>query len=268
MRKLFNAAMITMITLLASANVMAEGSNEKLAKELISKYADSIIHASITFKISVEGPMADMIMPNGPQEKTQEATTTIIDPSGLAVASLSEVRPSSAMGAIEVQGASVKVNTEILAIKFIFPDGTEVPGKIVLEDDELDLVFIAPKNPLTADEKKRFKALDLTKAIKNQLSVLEEVVSVSRLGKTFRRVPSVSKQYINAIIKKPRLFYTPGFVNGTPAFNKDGEIVGISLKKKTSGGQMRISNMTIIRPLADILELVPQAKQEQNKKSE
>ena len=46
-------------------------------------------------------------------------------------------------------GQKISVTSKITDAKYILSDDTEIPVKIILEDPDLDIAFIAPKKPLT-----------------------------------------------------------------------------------------------------------------------
>ncbi len=124
-------------------------------------------------------------------------------------------------------------------------------------------------------------ALDLTNSAKAE--ILDQVVTLNRLGNAAGRAYSASIDRISAIVQRPRLFYVPdGSLNttalGAPAFTLEGKVLGIfvmrSMKGKSGGGMGMFSfqadNMTgVIVPADEILKglkQVPAAVGEKEKK--
>src|SRR2546423_15605794 len=96
-----------------------------------------------------------------------------------------------------------KMDTELSDIKILSDDGGEVPTEVVLRDKDLDLAFIRPKAKVAAP----MEALDLTTPGKAE--ILDQVLSLNRLGNAAGRAYAASLERISAIVQKPRLFYIP-----------------------------------------------------------
>jgi hypothetical protein len=205
-------------------------------------------------------------------EARHDATGTVIDPSGLTVLSLSSTDPSvllEAMMAGGEEGSRFKMESELSDVKIVLDDGTELPAEVVLRDKDNDLAFIRPKTkPATP-----MAALDLAKS--GKADILDQVVSLTRLGSAAGRAYSVSVERISAIVSKPRLFYVPETsatttTMGAPAFTLDGKPLGLfvirSLKGKDASGMfggmfggIQAENVTgIILPAREILKAAKQ----------
>ena len=113
-------------------------------------------------------------------------------------------------------------------------------------------------------------ALDLSKAATAQ--ILDQVITLNRLGKAAGRAYAVSVERISAVVQKPRLFYVPGSemtstTLGSPAFTLEGNVLGVfvtrSVSQKGSGFGMfsfRPEGLTtIILPAGDVLKAAKQA---------
>jgi hypothetical protein len=139
-----------------------------------------------------------------------------------------------------------------------------------LRDKDNDLAFIRPKTKPAAP----MAALDLTKS--GKADILDQVISLTRLGSAAGRAYSASVERISAIVSKPRLFYVPETsatttTMGAPAFTLDGKPLGLfvirSLKGKDAGGGLGAmfggiqgeSVTGIILPAAEILKAAKQA---------
>lgn len=241
--------------------VMTASADEpaRAAREIINKWQDVVI----TVKIVIE--MQEY-------ENKTEAFATIIDSSGLAVLSLSMVDPGSMTWS---DMPDTRIASKIKDIKMIMSDGNEAPAKIVLRDEDLDLVFIQP----TEKSIKSLPALDLKNNAK--IDIMDQIVILARLGEVTGYVPTASLCRIQAIVKKPRTFYLSDFTEalsglGAPAFSLDGKVVGILLlriaKSKTISANIFSAMggmMPIILPaeeVLDVAEKIPNAKSEDGDK--
>jgi hypothetical protein len=243
-------------------------------RAIFTKNRLSVVTVQLVLKSKVSMPG----MGGQSNEARQDATGTVLDPSGLTVLSLSTTDPAqlvqSMMGGGD-EDSRFKVETELTDIKILLEDGTEIPAEVVLRDKDLDLAFVRPKskvaNPLTA--------LDLTKPGKAEM--LDEVVTLNRLGKPAGRAYAASVERIAAIVQKPRLFYIPdgnmtSTALGSPAFTLDGKPLGIFVMRttKSTGGGMGMfnfkpDNMTSIIVPADAIikaaKQVPAGGEEKSK---
>ena len=141
---------------------------------------------------------------------------------------------------------------------------------MVLKDDDLDLAFVAPNEPLSEANKRQIAAvkLEATKA-----EVLDTIVELGRTSKEFNYAPAVQLARISAVLTRPRTCYlgaTTGL--GTPIFNDQGRLIGmvmrfVSAEKEAAGegaGAARGGQAAAVRvvlPAGDIARLVDQAKE-------
>jgi hypothetical protein len=205
-----------------------------------------------------------------PQESKQEATGTVIDPSGLTVLALSACDPADMYQRMSSEQSRYKIDTEVSDIKILLDDGTELPAEIVLRDKDLDLAFIRPKtkpaSPMTA--------IDLSKSAPAQ--VLDEVITLNRLNSAASRAYAASIEHIAAVVQKPRTFYIPdstmsATTMGSPAFLLDGKVLGIFVMRAVSPSGGRANLTAIILPADDVLKgakQAPEAKGDPEKKDE
>jgi len=189
-------------------------------------------------------------------ESKVEAFGTIIDSSGLAVLSLSRADPST------ISNWGVNSESKIKDLKMIMADGIEVPAKIVLRDEDLDLIFI---KPIEAQDKK-FPAVRL--ADNTKVEMLDEILILTRLDENAGYVPSASIRRVHSIIMKPRTLYVSDYINvlsglGSPAFSLDGRVIGILLLKVAKSENLNTDMfgefgrmMPVILPAAEIIEVV------------
>jgi S1-C subfamily serine protease len=260
---------------LALAGLVGPARADELAEKgraIFKQHQHAVVTVQVVLKISYSGGPK-------PSENRQEITGTVVDPSGLTVLALSACDPSEMYQRMMAeQGSQYKLETEVTDLRLLLDDGTELPAEIVLRDKDLDLAFIRPKtkpaNPMAA--------IDLGKSASAQ--VLDQVITLNRLGKAAGRAYAVSVERINAVVQKPRLFYIPdsnmsSTTLGSPAFTPDGNILGVFVMRSVSGsgGGMNMFNFrpegltSIILPASDVLKAAkqaPEAKGEDEKKSE
>lgn len=233
----------------------------KRAREVFEKHKDAVVTVQIVLrsKVTISGN-------DQSNEARQEITGTVIDPSGLVVLSLSVTDPGSFMRRmLSEENQRFKLETELSDIKILLPDGGEVPAEVVLRDADLDLAFLRPKSKPASP----MIALDLSNAGKAE--VLDEVISVNRMGRAAGRVHAASLERISAIMQRPRLLYIPmgGMTTtalGCPAFTSDGKVLGIfvvrGIREAGTGGMggSQSGNVTAtIIPAADVLKISKQA---------
>lgn len=199
------------ITSACAADIAEEG------RKIAEAYQDAVVTAHIVLetKVSYQGG-------SDKEEHKVTATATIIDPSGLAVTSLSDIDPTMFSSYMErEEGFSISV--DVMDLKLKMSDGSEIPADIVLRDRDLDLAFIktkaAPEKPMTC--------VDLSQAGTPQM--LDDLIVISRLGRVGNRALAGYVDRVQAIVTKPRTFYvvTGVFGLGCPTFTADGKFAGI-----------------------------------------
>ncbi len=203
------------------------------------------------------------------RETKQDITGTVVDPSGLTVLALSACDPSAMyetmMAGMADEEAQFKMESELTDVKILLDDGTELPAEVVLRDKDLDLAFIRPKTKPASP----MAAIDLTKAA--QAQVLDQVITLNRLGNAAGRAYAASVERVTAVVQKPRTFYIPDSTMtatslGSPAFALDGNILGVFVMRTVSSKSgmgmfnFRPDGLTsIILPATDVLKAAKQA---------
>jgi hypothetical protein len=230
------------------------------ARATAAKSAKAVVTVKIVVKIKFGGRE---------QEQDLEVLGTVIDPSGLTVASAAAVEPTSMMGGFGRGGrrggggdggGRPGVESEITDTKILLDDGTEIEADVVLKDANLDLAFIKPREPQKLD------AVALAPRGK-PLEMLEEVFAVTRLGRGDMRSTAVALGHVRAVVKGPRTYYvcTPevSASQGCIAFGADGAPLGIFVLKVSGegGGRGGRDVSAILRPVEDVLEIAKQAKE-------
>src|SRR5438552_7544694 len=247
-------------------------------RDIFRKNQRAVVTVQVVVKMNFSVPG----MGGQANESRQDVTGTVVDPSGLTVLALSSCEPGdmiqSMMAGMSDEDTKFKMETELSDVKLLLDDGTELPADIVLRDKDLDLAFVRPvtkpASPMTA--------LDLSKSATAQ--ILDQVITLNRLGKAAGRAYAASVERISAVVQKPRLFYIPGSEMtstelGSPAFSLDGTVLGVFVMRSVSekGGGLGMFNFrpqgltTIILPAADILKAArqaPEARTDEGKKEE
>lgn len=257
-----------MVVSMGMLSWMGVGWSDELAakgRRIFAEHLDAIVTVQLVIKLQYSfGGSASQN-----NESKEEITGTVIDATGLTVVSLSETDPSNVIkNMMGGQSMNIKMESEVTDVTILLKDGTEVEAEIVLRDNDLDLAFV---RPLVKPEE-AMAHLDLRNS--GEPKILDEVISINRLGKVAGRAHSASVERIQAIITKPRTFYVPGENPtqtglGSPAFTLDGKVVGVFVMrsiKSTGGGSMfggiggaRDNIAVVILPSSDILDAAEQA---------
>ena len=229
--------------------------SEKLWKNLLQEKADCVTWVSVTMRVEVSAGGRSM----PPQEQKLEAIGTIIAEDGLTVLSLSTVDPKAKiLSRLRTGAASVQVNyTEVL---LLMPDGSEVPAKILLKDNDLDLAYLLPisnEKNIENNQIKPFPFVSQQHEKFNQPQVLDGVISMSKLGRNLYRQSTLRRGWVNAVIEKPRQYYVIENTSpGTPVFDKSGKCIGVVVYKMERGQPSAIVTL----PSKDILEIAEQVR--------
>ena len=263
------AGFVVGMLVLSPAGVAAQ-SDRAAMREVAKKWQDAIVNVRVSLKVrmSMGGREVQSM------DDTVESVATVIDPSGLTVMSLSSLDPgammSRLMGAMGGGGDDkMSIVSEPSDVRMRLPDGRELPAKIVLRDQDLDLAFIRPTTKPSAP----LTAINLSDSARP--NILDDVVVLSRMSRVGGWVPSVTVFPVGAIIEKPRTFFVLGDQagTGTPAFLPNGKLVGLLTIRQIDPGRMSMFGMmggtegagviAVILPAADVLEIAKQAQEGQ-----
>ncbi|HHY84799.1 MAG TPA: trypsin-like peptidase domain-containing protein [Verrucomicrobia bacterium] len=234
---------------LTAAPVRGDEVAEK-GREILNRYREAVVTVPVVLRVSGSSGRSS--------ESRQELTGTVVDPSGLTVLALSAVDPTDIYRRLS---QNTRTDIEVMDIKIVQADQTELLAEIVLRDADLDLVFIRPK----AKPSKPMAAVDLSKSGAPQ--VLDQVITLNRLNRAASRAYAASVERISAVVQRPRTFYIPDTAMtsttlGSPAFLPDGRIVGVFVMRAVSSGgtaDTRHNLTTILLPAEDILNGAKQA---------
>jgi hypothetical protein len=258
---------------LAASAVQAQDDHQlrNVARKTLQNYEKAVITLSAVVKLEIKGQ--DMGGAGDHEIKTQ-CVAAIIDPSGLAVTSLANLSPQSSMGRIRFGGRSVEIDSQVEEVKYRLSDGTEVPARLVLKDEELDLAFLAPLKPLDEPTRQKISVIPLGDAAA-QAELLDPTIFICRATDSLNYVPILEVDKIVAVISTPRTCYLGNMtILGATVFDGQGKFMGIvarCIKAEGNDGMARLSSSMISRlilPAADVARLVPQAKDEVKKSAE
>ena len=243
--------------LFSSITVSAFGEKNKSTIEvwrsLLDKQSESVTWVSVTVRIEVSAGGRSF----PPSERKLEALGTVLAKDGLTVLSLNEVDPSDSILSRMRSPGDINVNyTEVLILR---PDGSEIEADFLLKDEDLDLAFIKPINAgQSLDNPNLFKNVFYQESETPEIQVLDEVVSLGKLGRNLYRKSTLQRGWVNAVITKPRDYYVVENVTpGTPVFDSQGKWVGITAFRKEGGKPSGV----ITVPAKDVMEIAEQVRQ-------
>lgn len=249
-------AALALMSCVLSSQLRAEDAAAVAAKKIFTEKQDAVVWISAVIKISYstegskDGPMN---IPD--REQKMEGLGTFIEPGGLLVTAMSSIDPSREISGREFRGMKLEASTTLKEVRIIMPDGTEIPGEVLLRDVDLDLAFIRPKPGAKEAEGVTFKAIDLKN--NHKAGVAEEAIALARMDEVLNRVASVSVGQVTAVTRKPREFVRATSAQpGCPVFSVDGKLMGIGAVRfvRSKGSSV------VLIPAPDVLELVEQAK--------
>lgn len=252
---LLSAALLLSSPLLLDA---AQGPLKDSAIALANSHKDSVLF--LTAVVEVEMTAGDS--PAKKNERKLEILGTVIGSDGLIVVPLSTLDMASSMDGRTVNTAQgplkISAKSTTKEVKILMPDGSEVDAKVAAKDPDLDLAFIRPETP--ADVK--LTAIDAADSA--ELSLLDDVIVLGRLGKELNREPVVMTSEVVSIVTKPRtLVKISTQALGMPVFNKDGKFVGYGISHFNAKGNSDDQGpkaTNVILPAADLMESAAQAK--------
>jgi hypothetical protein len=247
--------------------VVAAQDNRPAARDVVRRWQEAVVNVRVVLKMRMSMGGREMQASDDPVD----TVGTVIDSSGLTVLSLGALNPGAMMA--KLMGSSsgggqppVEITSEPTDVKIRLASGRELPARIVLRDEDLDLAFLRP----TTKPEKPLVALDLSDAARPAL--LDQVLVLSRLGRVGGWAAGAALYDVGAIIEKPRTFYVLAGASsgmGTPAFLTDGRIVGLLTLRQIEAGRASMASMMggsesmgmlgVILPAADVLEIAKQA---------
>jgi S1-C subfamily serine protease len=117
-----------------------------VCRALVAQHGDAVVRVKITFKESVDwGGMS-----SDSSEWTSEIPGTVVAPDGTTVVSLYNTDPSAMFEDFitEMEDDDVDFEVTLTGVEILLASGKEVPAKVVLRGQDLDLAILKPENRL------------------------------------------------------------------------------------------------------------------------
>lgn len=253
------ALIFALIATMGGSNCLAQTPSD--ARKILDANKDAVVTLQMVVETTstYEGE-------SDKRESKLSVTATVVDPSGLVVASNTETSPSDMFSRLFEDEMGFKTSTKTIDVKIRTADGTEMPADVVLRDPDLDLAFIRPKRA----PEKPMAYVDLSQG--STPESMDELVVLSRLGTIASRSIAATIDRVRAVVAKPRTFYVMNAnmhsSMGGPAFSLDGKPAGImvirmSLSKdqdRRSFSNMDEMMMAAVLPCSTVLGVVDQAR--------
>lgn len=212
-------------------------------RALVQRYADAVIGVELV--VTLKGTINDRPLPA--QERKIDVNGTVLNAAGLTVVSLGSIDPRAS---ITVPNARLD-EPEFKEVKLRTAAGAEFPARIVLKDEDLDLAFVAPEPPASG-ALPAFAHVNLDEPAKGE--ILANYFDVSRASKKVERAPAVRIVNVVAILSKPRqLLLATDYSPGSPVFDAEGKILGVSVRHIVDGRSVG----SVIMPAVEIAAIAP-----------
>jgi S1-C subfamily serine protease len=254
MRKVRGLLIVGLVAAAALTGRAQSNEERTASREVVRKRGDAVIMVLATVKLHINQGGREQ-----PVDQATQANATVLDNTGLAVMSLSTLQPD---GAIERTlssrvgpGTKVEVTSEATDIRMRFGE-KEVPAKMVLKDEDLDLAFIRPVDALAAP-------VPFVDAVSSKPNMLDSLLVLQRTSETTGWLTAAAFGQVQLIIDKPRTYYLVSFPSvgggglGAPMFDTAGRFVGVIVLRTT--GQRGTGTPGVL-PADDIREAAKQAK--------
>ena len=204
----------------------------------------------------------------GSADTTLEVAGTLLTPEGLTVVSDASTNP----GVLTASpgDADNRVDVDTSDVKILLRDGRELPARVVLRDQDLDLAFLLPR-----ERGEKLPALDLEAQAAPVPAPLDDLVFLYPMPRSLNREVGVALERARAVTKKPRTFVASDtFLGmqslGCPVFDARGGVVGLSVVRRaprTQGGSGGLRDFfelltPVVLTSADVLDVARQALQQ------
>ena len=184
MRK--TAAIVAACTTLLATPIAAQD-GRAAARGVVARWQDAVVNVRVVLKMRMSMAGREMQASDDPVD----TVGTVIDPSGLTVLSLGSLNPGAMMSKLMGQGTnngepSVEITSEPTDVKIRFSNGRELPAKIVLRDEDLDLAFLrpttTPDKPLVAVGRKVLARKISLPGVRHPLAARVELVAPGKFA--------------------------------------------------------------------------------------
>ena len=271
MFRIFAAVAVAAVLFSSSPASADEKNHRDVAKKIIADYGKAVVPVTITMKSELTIKGAGQA---NDTESQQETLATIVDPSGLAFVQLPKTNQNEQKFGGD-NDISLKMNQKITSIKLRLEDGTEVPVRIVLKDEDKGIAIVTPKTKLDDAARAKFKHLGFNDLAKDT-DVLDSLIMITRLGKTLGSEPAVDLVKVRSKLTKPQpCFVCESLQAGAPVFDTTGKLVGLVFPRpaedtNSSSGGITISfglggGENVLVPAGELTDLVKQALAEAEK---
>ena len=242
------------LAVLCLTSLHADEAVNEMARKLQSDLSESIV----TVKVVVDVEVVVGGSANQSQEQRIEAPGTVIQKNGMTVVSNSSIDIADQVEQQlrrQARGRGVDVKTTLKAVHLLMPDGTEIPSKVVLKDEDLDLAFVLPVAEEVEAEGVEFTPVTFPEETP-ETQLLDPIILLNRLGQDLDRELSVYITKVEALIKKPRKFIvTHNSSTGTPAFLGNGEPLGLYVRRIVNGS----AASSVVLPAKEVARLAKEA---------
>lgn len=217
--------------------------------------------AIVTVRLTTKSRMVYQGQERSGPDQTVEIAGTVITPAGLTAVSDFSSNPA---GLFAGMPGGPSVETETSEVKIILADGRELKARFVLRDQDLDLGFVAPVDPVTLE------AVELVEGVVP--GVLDELALVYPLGRSLGREMAATITDVRAVVTRPRTFVAIDVIEGwqalgTPAFDAAGRAVGLVVVRRAPAASMTSTGMRqlfdtvvpVVLTADDVLDVAGQA---------
>ena len=264
-RRRFRAGLA--LGLLAAVGLPAraqEPSAREAARAVLQRHAESLV----TVRLVLKRRFIAQGRERGSADTPLEVAGTLLTPQGLTVVSDAATNPS--VLSASPADAENRVDVDTSDVKIVLRDGRELPARVVLRDQDLDLAFVLPR-----EAGLKLPALDLLAQAAPVPAPLDDLVFLYPTARSLNREVGVALERVRAVTKKPRTFVASDtFLGmqslGCPVFDAHGRVVGLSVVRRAprtqagSGGLRDFFELLtpVVLTSADVSDVARQALQQ------